>query len=35
MRHTGLFRRNPDFARFWVGETVSLFGTQVSGLALP
>ncbi len=35
MRPTGLFHRNPDFARFWAGETVSLFGTQISGLALP
>ncbi|MFT3831966.1 MAG: MFS transporter [Micropruina sp.] len=35
MRSIGLFRRNPDFARFWAGETVSLFGTQISGLALP
>lgn len=26
---------NPDFLRFWVGETVSLLGTQVTNLALP
>ncbi|MFF2147832.1 MFS transporter [Kitasatospora sp. NPDC058190] len=27
--------RNGDFLRFWVGETVSLLGTQVTNLALP
>ncbi|WP_084713183.1 MFS transporter [Streptacidiphilus rugosus] len=27
--------RNRDFTRFWVGETVSLLGTQVTNLALP
>lgn len=27
--------RNPDFVRLWVGETVSLIGTQVTQLALP
>ncbi|MDH6118315.1 MFS family permease [Kitasatospora sp. GAS204A] len=27
--------RNGDFLRFWLGETVSLFGTQVTSLALP
>ncbi|GLZ80259.1 MFS transporter [Actinorhabdospora filicis] len=27
--------RNPDFLRFWFGETVSLMGTQVANLALP
>lgn len=27
--------RNGDFMRFWLGETVSLFGTQVTNLALP
>lgn len=26
---------NADFVRFWAGETVSLFGTQVTYLALP
>src|SRR5580704_17857132 len=26
---------NADFVRFWTGETVSLFGTQVTYLALP
>lgn len=26
---------NPNFLKFWFGETVSLFGTQVSLLALP
>jgi len=27
--------RNPDFVKFWVGETVSLFGSAVTALALP
>lgn len=27
--------RDPDFRRFWLGETVSLLGTQVTALALP
>jgi MFS family permease len=27
--------RDPDFRRFWLGETVSLLGTQVTTLALP
>jgi len=27
--------RNPDFLKFWVGRTVSLFGDEVSTLALP
>lgn len=31
----GSLWRNADFARFWAGETVSLFGTQVTYLALP
>jgi Na+/melibiose symporter-like transporter len=26
---------NPDFLKFWSGETLSLFGTQVTNLALP
>jgi MFS family permease len=26
---------NRDFVKFWVGETVSLFGTQVTTLAIP
>ncbi|WP_036345023.1 MFS transporter [Micromonospora sp. CNB394] len=28
-------RHNRDFSRFWFGETVSLFGVQVTNLALP
>ncbi|MFE0458506.1 MFS transporter [Kitasatospora sp. NPDC058965] len=28
-------RHNADFLRFWLGETVSLLGTQVTNLALP
>lgn len=27
--------RNGDFLRFWLGETVSLLGTQITNLALP
>lgn len=27
--------RHPDFVKLWAGETVSLFGTQVTVLALP
>ncbi len=26
---------NPDFMKFWFGETISLLGTQVTNLALP
>ncbi|MGI8914790.1 MAG: hypothetical protein ACR2JY_13590 [Chloroflexota bacterium] len=28
-------RTSSDFAAFWLGETVSLFGSQVTSLALP
>src|SRR4051794_30847539 len=28
-------RHNRDFLKLWAGETVSLFGSQVSQLALP
>jgi len=31
----GSLWRNADFVKFWTGETVSLFGTQVTYLALP
>lgn len=27
--------RNPDFLKFWSGEVLSLFGTQITNLALP
>ena len=30
-----LQRQNPDFLRLWAGETVSLFGSDVTTLALP
>lgn len=30
-----LLKRNPPFRDFWVGQTVSLFGDQVSLLAIP
>jgi len=26
---------NPDFTRFWIGETISMFGSAVTELALP
>ena len=32
--HGGLWR-HPDFLKLWAGETVSIFGSQVSQLALP
>ena len=31
---TGLWR-HPDFIKLWAGQTVSLFGSQISLLALP
>ncbi len=31
----GALWRHPDFMKFWIGETISLFGTQVTLLALP
>ncbi|HYO49564.1 MAG TPA: MFS transporter, partial [Chloroflexia bacterium] len=34
VRFDGLWR-HPDFLKFWAGETVSLFGTQITLLALP
>lgn len=34
VRPDGLWR-HPDFLKFWAGETVSLFGTQITLLALP
>lgn len=27
--------RNSDFVKFWTGETISLYGTQITNLALP
>ena len=33
-KFTGLWR-HPDFLKLWSGETISLFGTQVTALALP
>ncbi len=27
--------RDPEFRKFWFGQTVSLFGSQVTFLALP
>lgn len=34
IRAGGLWQ-NPDFMKLWVGETISLFGTQITVLALP
>jgi hypothetical protein len=34
-RRTGGLWRHRDFLRLWAGETVSLFGSQVTELALP
>jgi MFS family permease len=31
---TGLWR-NPDFLKLWAGQTISLFGSQITALALP
>jgi MFS family permease len=31
----GLLRNHPNFARLWTAATVSLFGTQVSQIAIP
>jgi hypothetical protein len=28
-------RHSPDFLKLWAGETVSLFGSQITALALP
>jgi len=33
-QHLSLWR-NPDFLKFWLGETLSLYGTQITTLALP
>ena len=33
-KFTGLWR-HPDFLKLWSGETISLFGSQVTALALP
>src|SRR6185369_13390346 len=27
--------RNPDFVKVWAAQTISVFGSQVSGLAIP
>jgi MFS family permease len=32
---TTLVARNPDFRRLWVGQTISLFGDQMTAVALP
>lgn len=34
LRLAGLWH-HPDFLKFWAGQTVSLFGSQISLLALP
>lgn len=33
-RFTGLWRR-PDFVKLWAGQTISIFGTLITGVALP
>ena len=33
--HTSSLRHHPDFLKLWTGETISLFGSQVTLLALP
>ncbi len=33
-RFTGLWR-NPDFVKFWAGQSISVFGSQITLLALP
>jgi hypothetical protein len=35
LRPRGVLWRDPDFLRFWSAQTISQFGSQVSGLALP
>jgi hypothetical protein len=34
LRLVGLWS-HPDFLKFWAGQSVSLFGSQISILALP
>jgi MFS family permease len=34
VKFTGLWR-HPDFLKLWTGETISLFGSQITALALP
>lgn len=34
LRLTGLWL-HPDFLRLWAGQTISVFGSQVTALALP
>jgi hypothetical protein len=33
-RFAGLWR-NPEFLKLWAGQTISLFGSQISVLAIP
>jgi hypothetical protein len=33
--HLGGLWQNPDFLKLWVGQSVSMLGSQVSLLALP
>src|SRR5437763_16254380 len=32
---TGALWQHPDFLKLWTGQTISEFGTQISGLAVP
>jgi MFS family permease len=34
-RAPSLLRENPEFGQFWTGQTVSLFGDQITQLAVP
>src|SRR3712207_7617051 len=33
--YTTLFRSHPEFGKLWTGQIVSVFGSQVTALALP
>src|SRR3712207_3920656 len=33
--YTTLFRSHPEFGKLWTGQTVSVYGSQVTALALP
>jgi MFS family permease len=35
LRPSGALWRHPDFLKLWTGQTISEFGSQVSGLAIP
>jgi hypothetical protein len=35
MDRTGSVRRDPDFQKLWFGQTVSVFGSLISRIAIP